>query len=194
MKDRIIEDYRPFLSNLSEISYDSEHGVSLIQDKKPNHRMYNFDGISDKFSKKTRGEKNMSCDGYYEKASGDTYLIEFKNQEEGQIDKRWLKNKIYDSISTIVMNENIARKDVAGRTTVIVVYNDKNKEPLNDQSYSTSPAFNKFSQKMAYLAEKRGIDSYDKKFDLVRYKGLLFKDVYTVDKEIFEKDFMDVIF
>ena len=53
-----------------------------------------------------------------EKTPQDTYLIEFKNQEEGTIDKKWLKNKIYDSVSTLVMNENITRSDVAGKTTV----------------------------------------------------------------------------
>lgn len=194
MKDRIIKDYRPFLANLSELSCDSEHGNPLIQDNLPWHRMYNFDGISDKFTKMTRGEKNMSCDGYYEKTPDDTYLIEFKNQEEGQIDKRWLKNKIYDSITTIVMNENATRTEVANRTTIIIVYNDKNHESPNNQSYSSSQAFNCFSQKIAQLAAKEGIDCYDKKFDLVRYKGLLFKDVYTVDKEIFERDFLNVIF
>lgn len=67
MNDRLIKDYRPYLAKLSELSYDREHKVSLIEDEDMSHRMFNFDGISDKFSEKTRGEKNMSCDGYYEK-------------------------------------------------------------------------------------------------------------------------------
>lgn len=67
MNDRLIKDYRPYLAKLSELSYDREHKVSLIEDEDMSHRMFNFDGISDKFSEKIRGEKNMSCDGYYEK-------------------------------------------------------------------------------------------------------------------------------
>ena len=64
----------------------------------------------------------MSCDGYYEKTSQDTYLVEFKNQGRGvRLIRKWLKNKIYDSIATVVMNErNVTRTDVAGRVTVII--------------------------------------------------------------------------
>ena len=39
--------------------------------------------------------------------------LSLKNREEGKIDKKWLKNKIYDSIATVVMNENVTRTDVA---------------------------------------------------------------------------------
>ncbi len=69
MNDRLIKDYRPYLAKLSELSYDREHKVSLIEDEDMSHRMFNFDGISDKFSKRY-GEKNMSCDGYYENVTG----------------------------------------------------------------------------------------------------------------------------
>ncbi len=194
MNDRLIKDYRPYFAKLSELSYDKEHDISLINDNDSGHRMYNFDGISGKFCKKVRGEKNMSCDGYLEKTPQDTYLIEFKNQEEGTIDKKWLKNKIYDSVSTLVMNENITRSDVAGKTTVIIVYNDNNKQEKTNTDYSTSQAFNLFSEKLATLAGKQGIDKLDKKFDLAKYKGILFKDVYTVDREDFEKYFISELF
>ena len=194
MNDRLIKDYRPYLAKLSELSYDREHKVSLIEDEDMSHRMFNFDGIFDKFSKKIRGEKNMSCDGYYEKTSQDTYLVEFKNQEEGKIDKKWLKNKIYDSIATVVMNENVTRTDVAGRVTVIIVYNDANHGEKTDSDYSTSEAFNRFSEKLGELSGRKDVDSLPKKFDLERYKGILFKDVYTVDRRNFEKYFLKILF
>lgn len=194
MNDRLIKDYRPYFAKLCDLSYDKEHGISLINDNDFGHRMYNFDGISDKFCKKVRGEKNMSCDGYLEKTPQDTYLIEFKNQEEGTIDKKWLKNKIYDSVSTIVMNENITRNDVARKTTVIIVYNDDIKQERTNTAYSTSKAFNAFSEKIAMLAGKQEADKLDKKFDLIKYKGILFKDVYTVDKKDFEKYFLSELF
>ena len=188
MNDRLIKDYRPYLAKLSELSYDREHKVSLIEDEDMSHRMFNFDGISDKFSEKTRGEKNMSCDGYYEKTSQDTYLVEFKNQEEGKIDK------IYDSIATVVMNKNVTRTDVAGRVTVIIVYNDANHGEKTDSDYSTSEAFNRFSEKLGELSGRKDVDSLPKKFDLERYKGILFKDVYTVDRRNFEKYFLKILF
>ena len=33
MNDRLIKDYRPYLAKLSELSYDREHKVSLIEDE-----------------------------------------------------------------------------------------------------------------------------------------------------------------
>ena len=194
MKERIIKDYRPYLAKLSELSYDKEHNVALIEDDDPMHRMYNFDGISDRFSKKIRGDKNMSCDGYFVKSHQEAYLVEFKNQEEGSIDKKWLKNKIYDSVTTLVMNENVTREDVTGRTTIIIVYNDERKQKKTNSDYNTSQSFNKFSKKMASLSGRQEIDCLDKKFDLEKYKGILFKEVYTVDKKDFEQKFLDIIF
>lgn len=191
---KIIKDYNTFKGTLKEISRDKFTKQSLLDDELREHKMFNFDGISAKYCKKIRGEKNFSCDGYYEKSNGNRYLIEFKNQPEGNIDKVWLKNKIYDSISTLVMNENITREEVAKRTSVIIVYNDEVAEEKTKTSYNSSEAFNQFSKKMGSLSKKIGIDSYDKKFDLARYQNLLFKDVYTIDKRIFEKEFIDVLF
>lgn len=191
---KIIKDYNMFKGTLKEISNDKENKQSLLDDELSEHRILNFDGISGKFCKKVRGEKNFSCDGYYEKSNGNRYLIEFKNQPEGNIDKVWLKNKIYDSISTLVMNENVTRKEVANSTSVIIVYNDEAAEEKTNTSFNSSESFNLFAQKMGVLSKKTGIDSYDKKFDLARYQNLLFKDVYTIDKRIFEKEFINVLF
>ena len=79
------------------------------------------------------------------------------------------------------MNENVTRTDVAGRVTVIIVYNDANHGEKTDSDYSTSEAFNRFSEKLGELSGRKDVDSLPKKFDLERYKGILFKDVYTVE-------------
>ena len=188
MNDRLIKDYRPYLAKLSELSYDREHKVSLIEDEDMSHRMFNFDGISDKFSKDTRRKICLVMD-IMKKRHKDTYLVEFKNQEEGKIDKKWLKNKIYDSIATVVMNENVTRTDVAGRVTVIIVYNDANHgEKTDGEIIPTIRHLTGFSEKFGNI-RKKDVDSLPKKFDLERYKGILFKDVYTVDRRNFEKYF-----
>ncbi len=43
--------------------------------------------------------------GRYEEKIPPRYM----DQEEGTIDKKWLKNKISDSVSSLAMNENITR-------------------------------------------------------------------------------------
>lgn len=46
MSSRVIEHYSPFLSTLSQVSWDSEHEQSLVEDDDKSHRVYNFDGIA----------------------------------------------------------------------------------------------------------------------------------------------------
>lgn len=183
-----------FKGTLKEVSLDDNKEIYLLDDEKQEHRIFNFDGISKAFCRKLRGEKNSSCDGYYIKPDGNAFLVEFKNQPEGNIDKISLKNKIYDSITTLVMNENITRNEVVKRTSVIVVYNDSANQQKSKTSYNTSQAFNSFAKKIAELSEKKGIHSYDKKFGLQCYKDILFHDVFTVDKQIFEQEFMEFLF
>ena len=70
---------------------------------------------------------------------------------------------------------------------------EKNMEKT-DSDYSTSEAFNRFSEKLGELSGRKDVDSLPKKFDLERYKGILFKDVYTVDRRNFEKYFLKILF
>lgn len=58
-----------------------------------------------------------------------------------------------------------------------------------DSDYSTSEAFNRFSEKLGELSGRKDVDSLPKKFDLERYKGILFKDVYTLIEEILKSIF-----
>lgn len=194
MKECIVKDYRPFLATLAEVSYDKEHKTSLVSDDSKDHRVYNFDGITKKFAGKLQIEIKASCDAYYVKNDDSGYLIEFKNQQEGNIDKQWIRNKIYNSVTTLAMNRDITRGEVVDKTTVIIVYNDEQVFNKTEFSYNTSDSFNRFAQKMASLSLKTGIDRFEKKFDLERYKGVLFKEVYTVDKNIFNSEFIGELF
>jgi hypothetical protein len=122
------------------------------------------------------------------------YLIEFKNQAEGNIDKRNIKNKIHDSVATLVMNEDMLRECVTDKITVIIVYNNEAHDGRTESSYMSSEAYDGFSKKMAELSGMHGLDTYPKKFDLEKYQGFLFKDVYTIGKRAFEEDFVKWIF
>lgn len=194
MNDRLLKDYKKYIGYLSEVSYDKTNQCSLIEDKEKSHRVYNFDAISEKFYAMTRGEKSFSCDAYYEKSQDDVYLFEFKNQNEGNVDKVEIKNKIYDSVSLLVMNENLPRDVISSKVTAIIVYNNQKGLENSDNGYLPSGSFDRFAYKMAELSGKSGVDNYLKKFDLEKYKGVLFKEVYTVDKNVFEMDLMDHIF
>lgn len=136
----------------------------------------------------------MSCDAYYEKDENQAYLIEFKNQEEGQVDRRWIQNKVYDSISTLVMNENTTREVMSNKLTVVVVYNNAQKGERTNQSYATTAAFEQFGRKMAHLAKRQGLNAYTKKFNLQKYIGTLCRDVYTVEKDVFSDEIMVMMF
>lgn len=194
MKECIVKDYRPFLATLAEVSYDEEHKTSLILDDSKDHRVYNFDGITKNFARKLQIEIKASCDAYYVKNDDSRYLIEFKNQQEGNIDKQWIRNKIYNSVTTLAMNQDITRGEVADNTIVIIVYNDEQVSCKTESGYNTSHSFNSFAEKTASLSLKTGIDRHEKKFDLGKYKGVLFKDIYTVDKKIFNSEFVDELF
>ena len=74
---RIIEDYNKYLCPISQLSWDKQRKMSLIEDTEKQHRMFNFDGIKKNLCTKFRGEQNFSCDAYWEK-NGMRYLIEFK--------------------------------------------------------------------------------------------------------------------
>lgn len=56
MNDRLIKDYRPYLAKLSELSYDREHKVSLIEDEDMSHRIHIW--LSLKIRKRVRLIRN----------------------------------------------------------------------------------------------------------------------------------------
>ena len=121
------------------------------------------------------------------------YVIEFKNQSEGNIDKVKIKNKAFDSISLISLNENLTREQIAKDTILVIVYNNERYES-KDNSYSPSETIDKFTMKLKSLAKQENWEKYPKKFDSDKYIGTFYKAVYTVDLKVFMNDFFDVLF
>lgn len=189
---KIIEDYSKYLGTVSELSKDKNSGISLIQDEKRQHRMYNFDGVKKSICKKFRGEKNFSCDAYWEK-DGRKYLIEFKNQSEGNIKREDLWNKAYDSFTLLLVNENMTREELSKETILIVVYNNQ-KHVSDESSYNPSKSMDKFTQKIKEFANLSEVDQLPVKFGLGMYKDNLYHDVHTLEAEDFEKYFYPVLF
>lgn len=182
---RIIKDYNIFLCEISKLSWDKEMKMSLIEDEKKQHRMYNFDGIKKQLCKKLRGEKNFSCDAYWEK-NGMRYLIEFKNRSEGNIKREHLWNKAYDSFALLLVNENTTREELAKNTILIVVYDNQKNVP-NSSSYNPSKSIDKITETLKGYAKLSGINRLPVKFGLDKYKGVLYHDVHTLGVNDFKK-------
>ena len=110
------------------------------------------------------------------------YLIEFKNTPKNHMTRNELFYKAYDSILPIQLlfgNElNIA--ELCNKLTYIVVYN--NNAQLSEKCMENpSASFEAFGMEMAKLAKvDKNAEIY---FGLEIYKDVLFKNIYTVDKE-----------
>lgn len=189
---RLIDNYSTYLCSISELSWDKDRGISFIQDDEKSHRMYNFDGIKKTICKKIRGEKNFSCDAYWEKNSK-KYFIEFKNQAEGNISRENLWNKAYDSAAMVLVNENITREELAQKAVLIIVYDNQRHIP-DASSYNPSESMDKFTQKLKGFAKLTGVDQLPVKFGLDKFNGILYREVHTLGVEDFKKFFYPVLF
>lgn len=189
---RIIEDYNSYLCKISELSWNKQKKMSLIEDNAMQHRMYNFDGIKRTLCKKLRGEQCFSCDAYWEK-NDIRYLIEFKNQSEGNIKREYLRNKAYDSIALLLVNENTTREELAKNTILIVVY-DNQKNVANSSSYNPSESIDKITKTLKGYAKQTGVNQLPVKFGLDKYKGVLFHEVHTLEVNDFKKYYYPVLF
>ncbi len=189
---RLIDNYSTYLCSISELSWDKDRGISFIQDDEKSHRMYNFDGIKKTICKKIRGEKNFSCDAYWEKNSK-KYFIEFKNQAEGNISRENLWNKAYDSAAMVLVNENITREELAQKAVLIIVYDNQRHIP-DASSYNPSESMDKFTRKLKGFAKLTGVDQLPVKFGLDKFNGILYREVHTLGVEDFKKYFYPVLF
>lgn len=191
---RFIKDYRPYLCEISKVSFDKNSGVSLIKDDEKEHRLINFDGIKRKLCKEFRENDLFSCDAYIEK-DGVRYFIEFKNQNEGNVDRNQIRNKAFDSFSLFLVNENnITGEELAESAVYLVVYNNNAEYFAGKEAYQSAPSINKLTTKLKELSGKTGLERYPKLFGVDRYIGKLYKNVYTVDVKIFIKEFYPLIF
>lgn len=200
---RFVENYGDYLDTLSVLSKPNDkegkngkncgaNRKSLIEDVDKAHCMCNFDAIKEEICKKYRGEPNSSCDAYCEK-NGMRYLIEFKNQSEGNIKRTELRKKAFDSIALLLMNENITREELLKNVVLIVVYNNK-KHVSNKSSYNPSESMDKFTKKLKGFAKPSEADQPLIKFRLGNFKGILYQDVHTLEVEDFKKHFYPILF
>ncbi len=171
-------------STLRDISKD-DNGNCVVQSQQ---ECYNFDLLSELVANKYRkGKKTTSVDGLIVKEN--IYLIEFKNTRKGHMPKKELFYKAYDSLYTLQLlgYKNLSINDLAKITTYIVVYNDN----AVGQKEQKSDSMEQMKQKLKELS-KVGTD-YPIHFKLDIYKPEIFKEIYTVDKMVFETDVINKI-
>ena len=107
--------------------------------------------------------------------------------------KNELFPKAYDSILPIqlLFCNDLSLTELCQKLTYIVVYNN-NAHLKRNCTEAPSASFEAFGKKMAELAKT------DKKnkifFGLEIYKGVLFKNIYTIDKEDFIQNYEPNIF
>ena len=172
-------------STLSETSKDDE-GNAVVDYQNP---VYNFDSITKDIADIYRVKKpHKSCDALYVKDDEHIYLMEFKNVRKSRIPKKELHQKAYDSIMTLQMAffPQFSLDELKKRVVLIVIYN-------NDgivEKEQDSASFEAFKKKLSGLSKSQN----EILFGLEIFRGILYKDVLTLEKQKYVETMHNVIF
>ena len=165
------EIFKDSVATLKEVSLDTEHGESMINDTVD---VINFDRVKRKYTNQLGHSENDASSVDALAYNEDTlFFIEFKN---GQVKNNDIKNKIKDSL--LIFND-IVQKNISYTrkcAELIIVYNLKS-NPMPHQyekQNSSDSALIGISKHVAKLAGKEFI-----RFNTERYQSLYFKAVHT---------------
>lgn len=173
------------ISTLAETS-KSDGGNPVVDYEDP---VYNFDIITNDIANIYRTKRpHKSCDALYIKDYKHIYLIEFKNSRKSQVKNYDLQQKAYDSIMTLQLAffPELSLNDLKTRVVLLVVYNDDGIAEKEQDSKS----FDALKNKLSSLA-KGGSKVL---FNLDIYKGVLYKDILTLERQEYSKTMHKVIF
>ena len=170
---------------LTEASADNL-GNSVIDSAQ---KVYDFDKITEKVAKHYRASKpHDSCDALYIKDEDNVFLVEFKNARSSHVPKKSLKQKAYDSIMTLMcaLSPSLSLEETKRKVTLVFVYNNA----AGRESVTPSKAMEQMKNKMFKLSNEPKVIL----FGLEIYKGVFYRDVYTVDKTEFIENIWGKIF
>lgn len=180
---------------LKETSKDDNGNFYLIDDS--DIEVYNFDKIKKYVSKKLRGKLDpSSSDAFYYKNENEAYLIEFKNQPHQNVDTEGIRKKAYDNIFLLLLTfyPDLTVEELTKKLVFIVVFNEnKNNDDLSTKM-NISKNYNNIVDRMAELAGKKGMEKLPVYYELDRIKGNLYKEIFTVDVEVFNSQLKNIIF
>ncbi len=172
-------------STLGERSQD-DTGYRFIESVQ---KVIDFDEITKEIADKYRNKRPMaSCDALYFKDKNHIYLIEFKNARRSYIGKNFFLQKAYDSALTVnyAFLQSLSLEQIRERLYLIIVFNDDSVKEKEQNSEN----FRKIKKTFESLA------GYKNRvlFGLDIYKGILYKDVLTIDKDFFMEQVYKEIF
>lgn len=182
--NRLLDETR-VKSTLSETSKDDQGNAVVDYD----NIVYNFDIITNDIAAIYRVKRpHRSCDALYIKDSMHIYLLEFKNVRRSRIPKKELHQKAYDSIMTLQMAffPEYSLEDLKAKVVLIVIYNDDGIVEKEQHSIF----FNEIKNKLSSFSksQKRVL------FDMDIFRGILYKDVLTIEKQEYLSKVHNAIF
>ena len=178
-------DQQKIKSTLGKTSAD-DNGSQVLESDEP---VYDFDEISEEVAAVYRNKYTLaSCDALYIKDERNIFLFEFKNARKSRIGWKQLHCKAYDSVWTLQTSifPHLSLNELRERLTMFVIYNDDGVVEREQES----PAFDALKAKMAGLAD--GSDEI--LFRLEIFKGFLYKNIFTVEKDTYMKEYHRQIF
>ena len=174
--------YENYESTIEAVS-QSDGGKKFIES---DIKVYDFDKFTEDICRDYRNKKSLcSVDAFAISDNGSFLFIEFKNARKSQFPKTSLPPKAFDSIyiAQFFLQEKYSIEYLKEHSVLIVVYNDD--AVYGQQKENKSGHFEKIKNKLGTYAK------VDKEkeilFNLEKYKGALYKDIFTISK----KEFME---
>ena len=167
-----------YLKSLKDISCDTTNGVSLI--KNDEIKMLCLDDMISDISKDLCINAPSSCDAVYMK-NDKIYVIEFKNRKYSQItskDKRDIREKAYHSMLFLLhLEDNKSMVEIKDNATLFVVFKEMDEEASYKNLVET---INRYANGNDHVI----------RCQLGKLKGKYYKEIYTIDKEVFESVYL----
>jgi len=176
------------LSTLKETS-KSNHSGTVEYMTTSTLPAIDFDNVKNNYIKPLSvPETPKSSDALYIKGEDEMYLIEFKS---GEMDTKKIYDvrlKIFDSLLILTDILGIGISHTRQNLNYILVYN-LSKNPPKEESDNAQISLSRTSIKKHFL--KKGKNRLIE-WSLGRFEKLYFKDVYTVTKDEFENEFVNM--
>ena len=172
--------YKEYESTIKTVS-QSDRGENFIES---DIKVYDFDKFTADICNCYRDKKYLnSVDAFAVSDDNEFLFIEFKNVRKSHFPKRSVSPKAFDSIyiAQFFLDEKYSIDFLKEHSILIVVYNDD--AVSETQKENKSGDFEKIKKKIGVYAQ---IDKESEiLFNLEKYKGILYKDIFTISKKEF---------
>lgn len=168
-----ISEFKCSISELKKTSYDDSNEQYMTES---NLSVYNFDNVMKHYCKSRKIKKYIpsSADAFYVCKNNEMYLIEFKNGRINKEDIFGIKKKILESLLVMTDLFKIHISDTREDLNFILVYNN-----VKNTSYE------EMVQSLDDIAKND-----NSMYSLKLFEKIYFKEVFTLNQEEFENDFV----